>query len=620
MAVVCKHSPTGKYELSWNISHPEEWTRYIHIIRDNDHFDIRRKIPKIIHKVLIQHDMKLDLNARCEFTREAQSSWQQLNPDYEVRYYGGDDCRAFLKKYFKDPNVLKAFDSLQAYSYKCDLFRYCVLYIHGGYYSDWKTILHQPLEQWVSTNKEFVCAWDRDLTNCDKNMHNALIGSVPKSPILRTAIEMVVNNVKTNYYGKTPLDPTGPGLLGKAFATYYSYAFRKEIDTEDLLIGNHCSDQGFTCIDFNSQKRITVKHTKLEQSQNWSNGNNYNVVWHTGEIYSKPFMFNETGKNNWKYTSKPLLLKGSVNSNAPCIHLSRLKNGLGDQLLDMIGAHVVAKLSNRNLVFEWKQDQQNFAFGNGVYSQHLFDIGIENNSQNIYVDQVLEIPTQSYSIAPLCLYELYKSTIDLDSLSKMYLSSFKIIKPCKEIDRALVNVSIDYGIHLRATDKIRTSGPVMSHDCTYNEYIDLISRLKEYVFELIQENVSFFICSEDEKTEKEFRTWILKASKLKKCKINILNRVEVKSLHEQTGYADVRDMFMLSKCNAIISGTKYSTFGMLACLLSSRKTYICFLQNIEMTMTYVWISLFHKVINNGIEMNIQWTYPSPSFNFLNMIF
>jgi hypothetical protein len=202
----------------------------------------------------------------------------------------------------------------------------------------------------------------------------------------------------------------------------------------------------------------------------------------------------------------------------------------------------------------------------------------------------------------------------------MYLSSFKIIKPCKEIDRALVNVSIDYGIHLRATDKIRTSGPVMSHDCTYNEYIDLISRLKEYVFELIQENVSFFICSEDEKTEKEFRTWILKASKLKKCKINILNRVEVKSLHEQTGYADVRDMFMLSKCNAIISGTKYSTFGMLACLLSSRKTYICFLQNIEMTMTYVWISLFHKVINNGIEMNIQWTYPSPSFNFLNMIF
>jgi hypothetical protein len=33
MAVVCKHSPTGKYELSWNISHPEEWRRYIHIIR-----------------------------------------------------------------------------------------------------------------------------------------------------------------------------------------------------------------------------------------------------------------------------------------------------------------------------------------------------------------------------------------------------------------------------------------------------------------------------------------------------------------------------------------------------------------------------------------------------------
>ena len=298
-----------------------------------------------------------------------------------------------------------------------------------------------------------------------------------------------------------------------------------------------------------------------------------------------------------------------------------MQNGLGDQLLDLIGAHVVAKLSNRNLVFEWKHSRKNFVFGNGVYSQYLFDI--ENNTHNttnIFYDKVLEIPSASYSIAPLCLYEMYKKTIDLNSLSKMYLSSLKIIKPCKEIKRALVNVSIDYGIHLRSTDKVRMSGPVTSQDCTYNEYTYLISRLKEYVFKLIQENVSFFICSEDEKTENEFITWILKASKLKKCKINIVTRVEIPSLHEHSGYEAVRDMFMLSKCNAIISGIKYSTFGILACLLSSRKTYICFLQNIEMTLTYVWLNLFHKVINNENEMNIQYTYPSPSFNFVDLGF
>ena len=56
----------------------------------------------------------------------------------------------------------------------------------------------------------------------------------------------------------------------------------------------------------------------------------------------------------------------------------------------------------------------------------------------------------------------------------------------------------------------------------------------------------------------------------------------------------------------------------MACLLSSRKTYTCFLQNIEITSTYMWISLFDKVINNGNEMNIQRTYPSPSFNFVNI--
>lgn len=320
-----------------------------------------------------------------------------------------------------------------------------------------------------------------------------------------------------------------------------------------------------------------------------------------------------------------LLLKGSDNLNAPCIHLSKLQNGMGDQLLDLIGAHVVAKLSNRNLLFEWKQKKEDLVHGNGVYSQYLFDIEIENNFQNttdIYYDKVLQIPSPSYSIAPLCLYEMYKKTIDLDGLSKMYLSSFKIIKPCKEINITLVNTSIDYGIHLRSTDKVRISGPVKSHDCTFEEYTYLIARLKEYVFELIQENASFFICSEHEPTENEFRNWLLKASKLKNCKIKIVNRVEIQTLREHTGYDAVRDMFMLSKCNAIISGTKYSTFGILACLLSSRKTYICFLQNIEMTLTYTWLSVFHKVINNGNEMNIQLqlTYPSPSFNFEDLEF
>lgn len=33
MTVVCKHAPTGKYDLSWNIAHPHEWTKYMKIVR-----------------------------------------------------------------------------------------------------------------------------------------------------------------------------------------------------------------------------------------------------------------------------------------------------------------------------------------------------------------------------------------------------------------------------------------------------------------------------------------------------------------------------------------------------------------------------------------------------------
>jgi hypothetical protein len=52
-------------------------------------------------------------------------------------------------------------------------------------------------------------------------LHNAIIASVPQHPMIKTAIDVIVENIESKFYGNNPLEPTGPGALGKAFNTYY---------------------------------------------------------------------------------------------------------------------------------------------------------------------------------------------------------------------------------------------------------------------------------------------------------------------------------------------------------------------------------------------------------------
>ena len=60
-----------------------------------------------------------------------------LNPGFNYFLFDDNDCREFIKTHFK-PDVLDAYDSLIPGAYKADLWRYCVLFIHGGIYMDIK--------------------------------------------------------------------------------------------------------------------------------------------------------------------------------------------------------------------------------------------------------------------------------------------------------------------------------------------------------------------------------------------------------------------------------------------------------------------------------------------------
>lgn len=137
--------------------------------------------------------------------------------EWNYKLYGLEDARDYLKNSF-DRTVLFAFDKLAPYAFKADFFRYCLMYEVGGWYLD---ISVRPRGKIVIPDEIETIAF-RDmqiLTQSSWAVYNAMLFAKPKSKVYETAIKMVVRNCVEEYYGETFLCPTGPVVLGKAFAS-----------------------------------------------------------------------------------------------------------------------------------------------------------------------------------------------------------------------------------------------------------------------------------------------------------------------------------------------------------------------------------------------------------------
>jgi mannosyltransferase OCH1-like enzyme len=141
--------------------------------------------------------------------QESVTIIKKVNPKFNYYLFDDKDCREFIKNNF-DKDVLYAFDTLVPGAYKADLWRYCVLYKKGGIYLD---IKYRPYNgfQFINLTEKEHLVLDAD----GAGIYNALMVCLPNNEMLLKAIHQIVNNVKTRYYGKNFLEPTGPKLLWK---------------------------------------------------------------------------------------------------------------------------------------------------------------------------------------------------------------------------------------------------------------------------------------------------------------------------------------------------------------------------------------------------------------------
>ena len=230
-------------------------------------------IPKVIHKIVIVDDGKMP--KLPEGIKNAFETFYRKNPDYKVKLYCGDDCVEYIKQYFNE-EVLNAYNTLKPYSFKCDLMRHLILYNEGGWYSDMRQVCMIPIEKLNDLNGEYYTSID-----CPPNqmcMYTAFIGSIPKHPISKKMIDLILWNVKQKHYGLDCLYPTGPGAYMNASIDYIRQHPNK------CVIGKHTSDEYITFDDITFIK-CKYNNTRGADNSDLPGTNDYGDMWRKRCVY-----------------------------------------------------------------------------------------------------------------------------------------------------------------------------------------------------------------------------------------------------------------------------------------------------------------------------------------------
>ena len=171
------------------------------------------QIPKVIHmcnKILDEKSI------------EYSNNWKKLNPDFIIRLSDENMKRTFLQHEF--PSIyVEIFDFLEDGPIKADFWRVCVLYKHGGVYSDIDIEPLIPLSKFIEQNISFVtCSAYRN-----QLLFNPSFIIAPKeSIILKNVIEWYIKKFenKEPYY-------------------YWSWSIMQAF-TDTLLLQNYNNKEG----------------------------------------------------------------------------------------------------------------------------------------------------------------------------------------------------------------------------------------------------------------------------------------------------------------------------------------------------------------------------------------
>ena len=218
------------------------------------------------------------------FLKHATQTVQQAFPGADYQLYNKESLRCFIEENYKE-EVLWAYDRLKPYSYKADLGRFCLLNKLGGWYLDIGVRMVNPVE--VGERINFLAFRDiQRFSFTSWACATTVLYSKPDNSALQAAIEMIVANCKEQYYGITPLCPTGPTLLGKALASNGSQSDFVYGDYLELTPTHEQKNRAFVLPDGTIMAWSKPSGGGDLTGLGAKGVNNYNELWAQRKIYA----------------------------------------------------------------------------------------------------------------------------------------------------------------------------------------------------------------------------------------------------------------------------------------------------------------------------------------------
>lgn len=230
-------------------------------------------MTSLVHQIYLG-DNKL---AAIEAFNHEISTFKTI-PGYSYKLWEEEEIKRFLSEFYPNDVVL-AFDSLAPRAFKADLAKYCILNVHGGWYSDLgNTLISLPTEL---DNIDMVLFRETHEMGSTYAVHMSMLYSTPNNVALRNSIDKVVRNVQEKNYGSSPWAVTANALFGAEIAKHHV-----DNPTQYLTGGFYRNPESrrFEFILDNGHK-VALYKDQNNDVKNLSAGYHYMDMWANKDVY-----------------------------------------------------------------------------------------------------------------------------------------------------------------------------------------------------------------------------------------------------------------------------------------------------------------------------------------------
>lgn len=182
------------------------------------------------------------------------NSFSEKNPHWNLNYYSDDNCLDFFKEHNNEFKQLLGVDILSFYltltngGEKSDFWRYCVLFLFGGVYTDSDTYCNIPLDKWTK-NYDLVLGIEAYFPlSVAKSYGMDSIGYLHGDDVISVCNWTLASKPKHDFLGKLIIDicnhsngsvltNTGPGRITKHAIEFFNGVDLSQLKTNDIVKG-----------------------------------------------------------------------------------------------------------------------------------------------------------------------------------------------------------------------------------------------------------------------------------------------------------------------------------------------------------------------------------------------